>query len=146
MGDIIDRIIHTEERAKQIVEESRRKAAEMRAQSQTETTEILEEARSRAQKLIQDRVSKAQAEADSEYERMISEVQEKGSRFTAENQEHLEKIKRFDMPGFRPNVHYIREMKRYGILPETFGDDDPIDVYQTDQAYWKSLWHQPAPR
>ncbi|MHC4496309.1 MAG: HzsA-related protein, partial [Planctomycetota bacterium] len=28
----------------------------------------------------------------------------------------LEEIKRFDMPGFRPNEHYVREMKRYGII------------------------------
>jgi len=36
-------------------------------------------------------------------------------------------------------------MKRYGILPETFdADKDPIDVYKTDQAYWRSLWHQPG--
>ena len=27
--------------------------------------------------------------------------------------------KRFDMPGFRPNVYYIRMMQRYGILPAT---------------------------
>ncbi len=61
-----------------------------------------------------------------------------------ETKKQLETVKRFDMSGFRPNKHYIREMKRYGILPETLGDDDPIDVYQTDQAYWKSLWHRPA--
>ncbi len=54
----------------------------------------------------------------------------------------LDRIKRFDMPGFRPNEHYIREMKRYGILSNTFDPAvDPIDVYQTDQAYWHSFWH-----
>ena len=57
----------------------------------------------------------------------------------------LEKIKRFDMPGFRPNEHYVREMKRYGVLPAAFDlAKDPINVYEVDQAYWRSLWHQPV--
>jgi hypothetical protein len=48
------------------------------------------------------------------------------------------------MPGFQPNVHYIREMKRYGVLPLSLEQGkDPIDVYVTDEAYWRSLWHQP---
>ena len=57
--------------------------------------------------------------------------------------EHLEKIKRFDMPGFRPTQSYIREMKRYGLLPNNLAEDAIIDVYETDQAYWCSLWWQP---
>ena len=52
--------------------------------------------------------------------------------------------KRFDMPGFRPNVYYIRMMQRYGILPADLSPDEPVDVYATDQAYWKSFWHDPA--
>ncbi|NQU24092.1 MAG: PD40 domain-containing protein [Candidatus Nealsonbacteria bacterium] len=56
-------------------------------------------------------------------------------------QEKLNRIKRFDMPGFRPNEHYIREMKLYGILPEQFGPDDPIDPYEIDRRYWKSHWY-----
>ncbi len=55
----------------------------------------------------------------------------------------LEDIKRFDMPGFRPPRAYVREMKRYGVLPASFGPKDPVDTYALDQAYWKSLWHQP---
>ena len=56
---------------------------------------------------------------------------------------NLADIKRFDMPGFRPRGAYIRELKRYGVLPPTFGDNDPIDPYATDRAYWESLWYQP---
>ena len=58
------------------------------------------------------------------------------------NRRELDKIKRFDMPGFRPNEHYVREMKRYGILPASFTDSDPIDVYKVDQKYWRSFWYQ----
>jgi hypothetical protein len=55
-----------------------------------------------------------------------------------------EKIKRYDMPGFRPNEHYVRWMKRLGILPADLDSTrDPIDPYETDKAYWRSLWYQP---
>lgn len=51
---------------------------------------------------------------------------------------------RYDMPGFKPNEHYVRWMKRFGILPENFNSaKDPINVYETDAAYWRSLWYQP---
>jgi hypothetical protein len=58
--------------------------------------------------------------------------------------EVLSQIKRFDMPGFQPNDGYIREMKRYGILPATLAPTDPVDAYATDRAYWRSFWHEPA--
>ncbi|MGA2067097.1 MAG: hypothetical protein ABSG86_19115 [Thermoguttaceae bacterium] len=54
----------------------------------------------------------------------------------------LERIGRFDVAAFRPNQHYVRQMKQYGILPAAFDRaKDPIDVYQTDRAYWRSLWY-----
>ncbi len=55
---------------------------------------------------------------------------------------HLESITRFDMPGFKPRPAYLREMKRYGILPADLPPDAAIDPYQTDQRYWQSLWHR----
>lgn len=51
----------------------------------------------------------------------------------------LETIKRFDMEGFQPPAPYIREMKRYGILPEDFPEDAPVDPYACDRAYWDSF-------
>jgi len=57
---------------------------------------------------------------------------------------HLDKIKRFDMPDFRPNIHYLREMKVYGILPADFDiEKDPANAYELDRKYWKSLWYHP---
>jgi hypothetical protein len=47
--------------------------------------------------------------------------------------------KRFDMPGFRPNEHYIREMQRFGFLPKDLKPTDPIDCYAVDRAYWDSF-------
>ncbi|MCX7013605.1 MAG: hypothetical protein NTW86_13790, partial [Candidatus Sumerlaeota bacterium] len=55
----------------------------------------------------------------------------------------LDRMKRFDLPGFRPREEYIREMKRYGFLPETLGPGDPIDVYATERKYWESFWLKP---
>ncbi len=56
---------------------------------------------------------------------------------------YLDTIKRFDMPGFQPQKPYIREMRRYGILPADFPDDGAINPYETDRAYWESLWWKP---
>jgi hypothetical protein len=45
------------------------------------------------------------------------------------------------MPGFVPNEHYVREMKRYGVLPASLDPNArPIDVYATDEAYWRLFW------
>jgi hypothetical protein len=61
-----------------------------------------------------------------------------------ESKDVLEKDKRFDMPGFRPSRHYIRNMQAYGVLPKSL---DPrtadVDPYKTDRAYWRSFWHWP---
>ncbi|MEK7685052.1 MAG: hypothetical protein AAB466_06495 [Verrucomicrobiota bacterium] len=51
---------------------------------------------------------------------------------------------RFGTPGFKPNPQYVREMKKYGILPPAFDlAKDTLDVYETDQEYWRSFWYQP---
>ena len=48
----------------------------------------------------------------------------------------LEKMQRFDMPGFQPTDAYVREMKRYGILADDV-DKDSLNVYELDRQYWK---------
>jgi len=55
---------------------------------------------------------------------------------------HLQQNRRFDMPGFRPTPMYVREMKKYGVLPADAAADAEIDVYATDRAYWRSLWYR----
>ena len=48
------------------------------------------------------------------------------------------------MPGFRPTPQYLREMKRYGILPPNHADDGAGRfLYELDRAYWESLWYRP---
>ncbi len=54
----------------------------------------------------------------------------------------LAEIKRFDMPGFRPPAQYLREMKRYGILPTIPGEGESVDPYALDRRYWASFQYE----
>ena len=54
---------------------------------------------------------------------------------------YLERVTRFDMPGFRPRVDWVRELKRFGILGSDASPGQPIDVYATERKYWESLWY-----
>jgi len=51
---------------------------------------------------------------------------------------------RFDMANFRPRSDWVREMKRYGVLPQCVTLEEVTDVYTVEREYWKSLWHQAA--
>jgi len=73
---------------------------------------------------------------DADYRKLLAAIQA--------GRRQLAQEKRFDMPGFRPNRYYLREMKRFGFLPKDLPPDAPIDYYATDQAYWRSFWWQPA--
>ena len=55
----------------------------------------------------------------------------------------LDSDPRFDMTKFCPNPEYLREMKRYGILPQDAGPEKGrIDPYATDRRYWSLGWEQ----
>jgi hypothetical protein len=44
-------------------------------------------------------------------------------------------------PGWKPNAQYVREMKRFGLLPDAFDlAQQTLDPFAMDQAYWRSLW------
>jgi hypothetical protein len=73
---------------------------------------------------------------DPDYKRLLAAIQQAKKRIDATT--------RYATPGFKPNRQYIREMKKYGVLPKTFDQaKDKIDVFETDQKYWKSLWYKP---
>ncbi len=72
--------------------------------------------------------------ADADYAKILAAV--------GRTKEELERIKRFDMPGFRPRPQYVRELKHYGIVPAEHDPAAPLDVYAAERAYWKSLWHR----
>jgi hypothetical protein len=51
---------------------------------------------------------------------------------------------RYATPGFRSNRQYIRELKKYGVLPPAFDlAREELDVFEADQAYWRSVWLGP---
>ncbi|MCX7048880.1 MAG: discoidin domain-containing protein [Candidatus Sumerlaeota bacterium] len=70
--------------------------------------------------------------ADPDYRLIIAAI--------ADAAKKLDEIKRFDMPGFHPRPEWTREMKRYGILPESLAMDAPVDYYAAEKKYWESLW------
>ena len=44
----------------------------------------------------------------------------------------------------QPSPNYLRELKRYGLLPGDFDvAKNPLDVYDIDEAYWRTFWHTP---
>ena len=77
-----------------------------------------------------------QDKSDSTYKSILAHIEE--------GKKVLDTIKRWDMPGFKPNPFYIREMKRFGILHQDYDrEKDPIDVFATDRKYFESHWFYP---
>ncbi len=60
----------------------------------------------------------------------------------------LHKIGWYGTTNWRPNEHYIREMKRYGVLPQEFDiEKDPFDPFETDRRYFEKIYNDsPYPR
>ncbi len=73
---------------------------------------------------------------DPDYRKILAAIEKAG--------EYLRSGECFDMPGFRPNPHYVREMRRFGILPSAPDPArDTFDGYALDRAFWESLWYRP---
>ncbi len=61
--------------------------------------------------------------------------------------QQLDAVPRYGTPQFRPNRQYVREMRRFGVLPAQFDPArDPVDVFRIDQEYWKQFWYHPEGR
>jgi hypothetical protein len=73
--------------------------------------------------------------ADADYQALLGLV--------AGGKAYLERIKRFDMPDFKPRPEWVREMTRYGVLSPEIAASKPLDVYATEQRYWRSFWYRP---
>jgi hypothetical protein len=54
--------------------------------------------------------------------------------------------KRFDMPGFRPNSDYIREMQKYGFVKRDLGAEELFDYYRAEREYFDSFYYEPTLR
>ncbi|MBN2507687.1 MAG: hypothetical protein JXQ71_13440 [Verrucomicrobia bacterium] len=52
---------------------------------------------------------------------------------------------RYGTAGFKPNAQYVRELKRFGVLPAAFDlAREGLDVFDADQRYWRLFWHEGA--
>jgi hypothetical protein len=72
---------------------------------------------------------------DPDYQHMLARIRE-GKRI-------MDAGPRYTETGFKPNRQYVREMKKYGVLPESFDRGaHEIDVFETDRKYWRSLWYE----
>ncbi len=61
-----------------------------------------------------------------------------------ESQAKYHSIPRFGMPQFQPNRQYIREMKRFGVLPMEFdAAKERVDYFELDEKYWRLFWYRP---
>jgi hypothetical protein len=73
---------------------------------------------------------------DPDYQAILAAIRDTGKR--------LDEITQHDKPNFIPNNDWMREMKRFGILPP---DLDParthVDPFETEKRYWESLWYHP---
>jgi hypothetical protein len=76
--------------------------------------------------------------ADPDYQAILAGIRQAG--------EKLNEMKRFDMPGFVPRVDWVREMKRFGILPASHDPAAKVDYYAAERRYWESLWYKPEAR
>jgi len=73
--------------------------------------------------------------ADPDYQKLLAPIAAASAKHHAE--------KRFDMPGFVPNVYYTRKLQSYGVLPKDLDNAKPYDFRAAEQTYWKSFWYTP---
>ena len=52
--------------------------------------------------------------------------------------------KRFDMPGFRPNSDYIREMQKYGFVKKDLGQEELFNYFHVEREYFDSFYYNPS--
>jgi hypothetical protein len=74
---------------------------------------------------------------DPDYQKLLASIQSGKALFAARPP--------WGAPGWKPNPQYVREMKRFGLLPKSFElANETLDPFAMDQAYWRSLWPQAA--
>ena len=77
-----------------------------------------------------------QSTSDPDYQALLAAIQR--------GKAVLDKRPRYGTQGFEPNHQYLREMKKYGVMSDALEwSDQDLDVFQADQAYWKSFWFRP---
>ena len=69
---------------------------------------------------------------DPDYQKLLASLRQSRS--------EMNNPPRFGTKEWRPNRQYVREMKKYGVLPpEVDHAKDRIDPFAVDQRYWDLL-------
>jgi len=77
-----------------------------------------------------------QGTEDADYQTLLADLRGRSRQ--------LDAAPRYGTPEFKPNRQYIREMKRFGVLPAEFDPAaNPVDGFRIDQEYWKLFWYRP---
>jgi hypothetical protein len=50
--------------------------------------------------------------------------------------------KRFDMPGFHPNDHFLIQLQRYGALPDDCDLEKPSISARPSERIGRSMWYR----
>jgi hypothetical protein len=75
--------------------------------------------------------------SDPQYQSLLNLIRQRKQQY--------DQVPRYGTPEFKPNEQYVREMKRFGVLPAQFAvERDPIDIFEVDQRYWKLFWYHPG--
>jgi len=73
---------------------------------------------------------------DPDYQALLTLMQDRKKQY--------DQVPRYGMSGFKPNAQYVREMKKFGVLPAQFDlNRDPIDIFEIEQRYWQLFWYRP---
>lgn len=89
MQEIVDRVLQAEQKAKVLLEEARRKAAEARSAAEKKISQKLKNTRAEAQKLIQDSITAAKEKADQKCRQAAKKAEAENAEFMDRNREQI---------------------------------------------------------
>ena len=92
MQGIIDEVLRTEEKARKIVQEAKRKESELRSALETEINGKINDAKREAQKLMQNGFAEAEEKTRVEFKQAIQESEKKNHEFLNGSENHFDEI------------------------------------------------------
>jgi vacuolar-type H+-ATPase subunit H len=88
--ELIEKILEEEKRARELVEDARMKARQMRIEQDTKAQSIITEARETARKEGKERIARGEEEAEKEKERLLGQISRDMDDWMEKNQKAIE--------------------------------------------------------